>query len=629
MALKVYRIAELLSAAKAIIRGGVTGVGTEDGADMDLVVNAAARMFQGTQVAAVYIEQQLDPKTADAQRRDQLVDLLGLDFAKDATPARGLVGFVHSGGFGGPLFVPAGYVIDFPASAFIDGIARSYRTVQDFTHVAAVSPGTSYELASGSTLRKLRIKNADGVTALRGRAMMFVATDDGDRTCLVTSKRANLEDQSVDLHNPITGTLEYTSNEKVLQYVLNAVIEVECVTPGAAGNAPRVTTVFPASTTEPDVFLLIETGGGGDAVSDIDADAARVIRTIEDTIAMPPSFGNAQHWREMALACPDVDLDDAIIYRGVRGPGTMDIVCIGRSGGARASAFPDANLSFCAWGNNMRRVGDACAELVQAWCNSHASYFDDIRVRSVEWDWRGNTLASGATDAFLRAVCTVEVGIKPQDGFGPDCGVALDVTPYQRHATRLYSPTNGVAIDASLEAGQRVWVTVGPSTTDGRHAFATIVTTILSVDSERMYVTVPDLSAVGPGPNDYEPTLLVALRWGSAGPLTQPCLDKVFAYFDQLGPGSYTQPPMGPGYMRHFNTFVTPALPGHSLDRWPPEGRRWSSGLRSTELRAALLAVTGVKSVTLAPVGSPGELIDFDPTPMQTLALSGCVVKAI
>lgn len=626
MPIKVYRIAELLAAAKAIIRGGVTGVGTEPGADMDLVVNAGARMFQGTQVAAVHVEQQTDPRQADAQRRDDLVDLLGLTFAKDATPARGLMAIIHSDGFTpGPFFLPAGYVFDLPGSAFGDGIARSYKTLSDYTHGAVVF--ASYPLASGSNIRKLRIKHADGVSALYGRALLVVTTDNGTGARIVSSKRANPEDQSLDLYNPLTGSLQGTSLELLEQFVLDSVVEVECVTPGAIGNAPCVKVTLPASTTAPDVYMLIEAGGGGDAVSEIDSDTPRIVRLIEDTLAMPPAFGNAQHWREIALACPTVDLDDAIIYEGLRAPGSKDIVCIGRRGSIRSSAFPDANLSFASWGNNARRIGDAQAEVVQAWCESQASYFDEIRVRAVEWDWRGNTLAGSDTVAFLSAVNTVAARITAQNGYGPDCGVALDVTPYVRHATRLYSPTNGVAIDASIQPGQRVWVTVGPSTTDGHHPFATIVTTVLSVDSARMFATVTDVSAVGPGADALDTAELVVLRWGSAGPLTQPCLDVVFAYFDQLGPGSYTEPPKGPGYMRHFNAFVTSPLPGQSVERWPPEGRSWSSGLRSTELRAALLAVQGVRNVSLSPVDDADELLDFDPSPLQTLALTGCIAR--
>ena len=142
-----------------------------------------------------------------------------------------------------------------------------------------------------------------------------------------------------------------------------------------------------------------------------------------------------------------------------------------------------------------------------------------------------------------------------------------------------------------------------------------------------MFATVADVSACGPGEAALDTMALVVLRWGSAGPLTQPVLDATFAYFDQLGPGSYASAPKGPGYMRHFNAFVTPAMPGRAITRWPAEGRRWASGLRSTELRAALLAIEGVRSVTLEPTGSPGESVDFDPTPLQTLALTGTVAR--
>lgn len=625
----LYTIDELLTSAKAQVRGLIARVGTELGTDIDINVNAAVRLFQGAQVAAAHVHDQLDLRaTADADRRDSLVDQMGIVFAKPATTARGLVAFVRSGGFGGPLFVPAGYVIDFPGTAFVDGVPRSYRTTQDFTHVPGVFPSTAYVLASGSSLRKLRVRVADGVTKLQGRALLLVAQDNGTTTCAVVSKGVNAEDQSVDLYAPLTGTLQHTVTEVIQLYELNAVVEVEAVEPGSVGNAGRVIVLFDPSTTAPDGVMLIETGGGGESVGDIDGDTERVVRVIEDTLAMPPGFGNAQHWREIALACPDVDIDDAVVYQDVRGPGTIDIVCIGRSGSIRSSSFPGANLSFCGWGNNARRVGDAAVEIIQAWCSSQASYFDDILVRGVEWDWRGNTLANADTAAFMSAVCAVDVVVTAQSGYEPDCGASIDVTPALRHPTNLYSDTPGVPIDDRLDVGQRVWVTVGPSTTDGHHAFATVVTTILSVDHDRMYVTVADLTAIAPPTSSWDSTYYYALRWGSAGPLTQPCLDAVFGYFDRLGPGSYTEPPRGPSYVQHFSSAASPSLPGHALTRWPPEGRRWGSGLRATELRAELLAVPGVQSVEISPAGSPGELVDFDATPMQTLALSGCVVRA-
>jgi hypothetical protein len=39
------------------------------------------------------------------------------------------------------------------------------------------------------------------------------------------------------------------------------------------------------------------------------------------------------------------------------------------------------------------------------------------------------------------------------------------------------------------------------------------------------------------------------------------------------------------------------------------------------------LSIAGVRAVSLSPAGSASELLDFDPVPLQTLALSGCVAR--
>jgi uncharacterized phage protein gp47/JayE len=628
MALSFYTIARLISDAKAIIRGGpATGIGTELGTDTDLILNASARMLQGAQVSAEHTYQQLDPATADAQRRDNLADTYGVTFEREATPARGLMAIYFGVDSGGdPINLPAGHVVEFPGELFGDGQARSYRTLQDVNQVGFYLFG-EIAFGVGTSARKLRPTGPDGVKLISRHDILRVRTSDGAAIRETCVRRVNTEDQSVDLLAALNSAFLGTTNEWIEQIAKNVVVEVECTTPGALGNAPTVRHRHLDDETHLLTYYLFEASGGGEAVGPMDGDTARVVRTLEDTIAYPPSFANAQHLRELALACPDVDLDDALVYRGVRGRGTVDIVCIGRSGSIRSSAFPDVNLSYCSWGNNTRRIGDAQAARVQAWLSSKLGYFDDVLVRSVEWDWRGPCYAAPSSVSFLQAINAVEVIVTALDGYGPDSGTVVEVAPYVASATRLYAAADGDPIDTDILPGQRVWVTVGHSQTDGRLAYATVVTEVLNLDAEGKYATIADVTALGPGASALDGSDLVVLRWGSAGRLTQQLLDVVYAYYDQLGPGSYTAAPFGPGFAKYFQPTVTTLAPGVGASRWPPEGRRWASGVRASELRAALMAVEGVDNVLLRAADGNGQLIDYDPLLFQTCALSGCLVK--
>ena len=331
---KLYSVSELLSAAKAVIRGSVSGVGTEPGTDHDLTLHAAVRLLQGGQVAARHVFDQLVPETADAANRDCMVDFYGLPLEKPATPARGLLGLLIETTTAYRL--PAGTDITLPETLFPDGVARTYRTLEDVD-----CPGTlADEVATfsvGTSIHKLRPRGETGVARFFARDVLRVVADDGASTWLGVARRINSDDQSIDLYAPVPGGFRQTTNEGIARAATGVVVPVECTELGAIGNiGPTIAPIMLEGVTEPSYAMVIEMGGGGDAVGPMDADTGRVVRLLEDTIASPPSFGNAQHWREIALSCPDVDLDDAIVYRHVRGPGTIDIVCIGRSSAYRA-----------------------------------------------------------------------------------------------------------------------------------------------------------------------------------------------------------------------------------------------------------------------------------------------------
>lgn len=629
---RFYAIAELVRAGKALLRGGtgaVTQVGTESFTDHDLTLHAAARLLQGGQVAAAYLEAQLDPRTMDATGRDRLVSLLGIRIARPAASARGLIAFLTD--LGAPYVIPAGTLVEFPAEAFADGIARSYRTLEDVD-----CPGpfvtSSAPLAPGSGLHKLRPRSSTGATAYRARDLAQVKADNGTSTWLVVARSANLSDQSIDLLAPVLGALHDTDAETVEHYTTGVVVSAECITPGAAGNAPpaRMATEDTGISPAP-LAVLLEMSGGGDEVGEASADTARTVRVIEDTIACPPGFGNVQHWREIALACPDVLLDDVVVYQHVRGLGTIDLVCIGPSGGMRAPSYPDTDLRYVPWGNNTRVIGDVQAARVDAWCRSQASYFDDVRAHSVRWDYRGTTYAEAGYLRFLQGVCRIDMNMTPALGYGPDAGIVLEVTPHTRDASKLYPASIAGTIPLAISPGQRVWAAVGPSTASGQHAFATIVTEVLSVAHDRSYLTIqpvtdllaPNHALAVPG---TDVLALKVLRWGTAGPITQPAIDAVVSYFDELGPGSYPIAPKGPGYVQRFwGAELAAPMDEPAILRWPPEGRRWSSGLRASELRARLLEVEGIAHVRLGKLAD--DLLDADPVPLMTLSLNGTLPR--
>lgn len=641
MGLTLYTLRQLIDAGKAVVRGLIDGIATERGTDVGDDIEIAAQMLQGAQVAAVYAYDNLFPADADAQRRDDLVDQYGLKFEKEATKSRGLivVGVVTSDP------IPAGTKITFSADHFHDGKERTFVTLED----GVVRPNggvyldwTSYKYGEGSTEDKIRIKDVDGVKYVRARDAVLVKN--AGAVQLNAVKRVNWEDVTLELQHRLLASPVVDATDGIVSRVAMAVVEVECSDAGSIGNIPVVAQRFPDAT-DATVAFVLEVGGGGEAVSAIDKDE-RVIRLLEDTIAMPPDMGNLQHIRELVLSCPDVDLDDAVVYQHARGPGTLDVVCVGRSGRSIPAAFSGAHTEFTIIGSNFRRIGEVQARKIKEWLTANGdhsksklSYFDDIEVRSVEWDWAGEHrdvyndldlayISSGALDVF----------ITPQPGFGPDSGFSGVYVPHTSSLTKLYPATNTSRVDTRIKAGHRVWVRVNVGD-QRRHGAVTVVTTVSSVDPDGSFLCIPtlaglttksDLTLTDPVSAD-DSELLTVGEWGTAGPLTQPVIDAVYSYYDALGPGSYFERPLDPGYLRVFRaTGVIAPYPGMSIRRWPSEGRRWSSGLRMSELEAKIVSVEGVRGVTFGRGGvelGANQSNDFDPVPFHTLALPSCAVR--
>lgn len=656
MALTFYRVKQLLDAAKAQIRSAITSVGTEDGSDLSLIIQVAARLFQGHQVGAKYVYDQQLPSTADATSRDRMVGYHGLSLEKAATKARGLL--LLSGKV--DTRVAAGTVISFPAACFADGLARSYTLLEDAAFRAAAEAWIA-TIHAGSNEWKLRISRNSGVGlfGLQEKEAVRIKYAAGATDYVFAGIRRVSQDQTVEVYSPLPSK-PVAAQTVFNTWTVNAethtgvAVAAECTVAGKSGNAGQGTTNYsyvPSPITAPSTkvsgtAMVIEMAGGGDAIVGTDADDARQIRLLEDTAAGFPGLGNMAHWRELAIACPDVDVDDAVVYQHARGPGTIDIVAIGRKQRMVPTSFPEARTDFT-HGLNGRRIGEVQAARIEAWCKAKASYHDDIKVRSVEYEYLGEDQVEDVwnSNEFFRSTPCLRLEITPQDGYGPDCGVAwTPINPHTDYTTngnvRLYPSTTATGlstdfVDDSLEPGQRVWVQLKTVAQPGTGLdslgapMLVLVTTIKSIDRRRLFVTVADLDGADGGDAVNNTGLGIyygaqILAWGPAGPLTQPVIDAVYDYYDALGPGGYLDTPKDPTYVRQFQAAVSAVAvhPGRALSRWPPEARRWAGGFRLNELWQHLMAIKGVKSV-----GSGFH--DFDPLPFHTLASRGLTPRYV
>lgn len=623
MGLPFYTLAELREAGKTVLRALLPTVATEDKSDAGLILNTSAQLFQGSQVAAAHVFDQILPRRyegttavdADASTLEEMLERHAIDFTKPATKARGYALVSGGASFLGSI-ITKGTTITMPEGAYPDGTARTYVVTEDALPRATGTTVWSATVIEGSTRSKIRVRDLTNVRA--GDAIQV----DSEISCV---RRVSYEDSSVELWWPISDWV--APGATIGFYTDSALVAIEAQEAGAAGNVqPSQYLVESSSDTRITKMRIAEIGGGGDAQSSIDSDRERVIRTIEDTIAGAPGGGNPQHIRELALSCPDTDADDAVVYMHARGPGTVDVVLIGRKKVVYHPSFPDARVDHLHFGGNGRRVGSAHAAIVEAWLKERLSYFDDVRVRSVEHDRSGPRSGWYNSTNALRSELGISIVVTPSLGYGPDSGVSLSYTGSTTEPNRL--PT-AAPIDARIKSGHRVAVTIfgAPETTGYPAMYVQFVTRILAIAPDRSYATIAEHLPISRAL--YMPRTIsfpsYAVQWRTCGPLHAPVLAAAQDYFADLGPGSYLVPPKDPGYQDAFGAALPAFSAGVGIDRWPSEGRRWASSFRVSKLRAKILEVKGVRDLVIQSGGNEA-INDYDPLPFYTLQPSGIEV---
>jgi uncharacterized phage protein gp47/JayE len=121
----------------------------------------------------------------------------------------------------------------------------------------------------------------------------------------------------------MNGIQYVTTEEAVVGDEGEALIPVEAVEPGAAGNVPaHAIVVIPVSLTGiSEVTNPAPTEGGTDQESDAD-----LLKRLLFKVRNPATSGNANHYKQWALEVPGVG--DAIVIPLWNGPGTVKIVLL-------------------------------------------------------------------------------------------------------------------------------------------------------------------------------------------------------------------------------------------------------------------------------------------------------------
>lgn len=466
MALETKTQDELEAIIRGAVRGHITDADVSEGSDYDITARMAATAARLGQAQAAGLAKEIFPADASDEFLERHARRKGLT-AQPAAKAVGKIQILSS------TFTPQPIGSELEHD---DGTA--YVTTANATPTNPAVVGKT--VALGSTPGRLIISPnttgmaADQVYEVEGhiRAIREVIGGSTD---------------AVDLYEPLprapTSGAALTS-----QYA--AVVAIEAIEVGAAGNKPVgdvLTLSAPQTGITPEVRVL-ELSGGGDAERP-DELRARVV----DADAEHPGGGNREHIRTLARETPGVRIADAIVFPGLRGLGTCDVIPIGPAGA--------------------RRVGAVVCAAIAAHLADQLDERLDLDVYPLEYD----------TPTDVDITVTTGVGYEADWSGGP---LAIAVSP-DSTTGRVYLTATAVGV---VPIFARVLI---PIFTAGRwRTYECEVTDVATIGAEHwLDVRVLDGgSALPAAPVDTDPGVF------PGGPLAASVIEAVEAYFDTLGP---------------------------------------------------------------------------------------------
>ena len=337
-------------------------------------------------------------------------------------------------------------------------------------------------------------------------------------------------------------------------------VEITASAAGALGNklAGEALTITSPAGAPPNQFLdaiVLELTGGGDEETQ---DELRG-RTV-DHFAHEPGAGNPEQFRTWARETPDVRVGECFVFTGFRGLGTIDLLPVGVSGQRYMGTSAGPTLALID-----ANVRDTASH------GEGAHYADDVLLREL---------------VYRSPSQNVDLTVEPRLGWEPDwSGDASFIVD-------AGSTTTTVAVTSSpvgtIEVGDRVLI---PITSAGRPALVQRTAVAVGATTIGLDSALPAAPSAG-----------AVVRTG--GPLAQPVIDAIDAYFDGLGPGVY-DPITGATWARHPD----PAISG-------------DDEVKLNALVAAVMAITGVFDVAFSV-----PLLDVRPPPQLTMRLGTLTIR--
>lgn len=459
---------ELHDLILAHLRGRSPEMNLAKGSDEWMRARAVAAVYFGLQQPIVDMVREILPTTASpAFLPDHARARMGADAG--LLPAAAAKGKILATSAAAGEALTAGLTLSHPSG-------RKYKVS---TGVSTSTPGFAGKtvLFGSTTSRVLVSPNATGITAdmvvsIGGvtRAVRDVLPEIGTTFALDLYQALTTQPTIGDTIVPVTG----------------AVVSIEAVDAGAAGNllpGDALTWDSPPGTTVAQATVLELTGGG-------DVETPEQLRQrILAWAGERPGSGNRADYRDWARRTPGVRIEDACVFVGYRGIGTIDVVPIGVSGA--------------------RATGTTTNATILAYLQAQASRFDDVRVRQ---------LADDVTQDV-----TLQITAAP--GFEPDWTGSYTVN--------AGSTTTAVVLTATptvIDVGMRVLVYVGSGVRPGLYEV-----TVIGKSGSTLTVS-PELPAA--------PTAGALVDPG--GPLTADIIAAIGTLFDNLGPsddGGYERYP--------------------------------------------------------------------------------------
>ncbi len=459
MPLETLNVDEVLDLVRGAIRGELTTATSapdlSEGGDYDRFARMLSLVFTGNQTQGIYILRQIFPQLSDGE------------FTMVHAAARGLQRLVAAKSLGRVRIIGSS-----------DGLVQGVGSI--LTHL----DGTEYTLRANATTRTPTwTGKTAGLGSTRSRLVVLPSTTGMAVDDLITHAgavraiKAVIGTFGIDLYDPLPADPTVTGAITETRGVVGL---VEASKAGKAGNKPTGETLTLSSPTAGiTAATIVEFLGGGGDEETID-ELKRRVAAHESGSA---GGGNLEDWRQTARAPEGVRLDEAFVYPGFRGPGTIDIIAMG---------VTDA-----------RRVGADALELVAEHLRDSIDALADFNVFDAE---------------HSAPKIDVDVTLKPRVGYEPDW-VGSFTTNGVPTTTRIFVSATPVG---TIEVGDRVLVPI------------VVGSTALLVQAKTTAVTATYVD-VEAGVLPVAPAAGVAIRPG--GPLVEGSMDAIDELFDSLGPG--------------------------------------------------------------------------------------------